>query len=228
MSMMSQWCHPTISFTVAPFSSYPQSFPMSGSLPVSRLFASGDQTIGASASASVLSMNCSVHALTFCWSISLPAWQPFSAEPRADQKCRRVTAPRAAFYQRHMEVNVCALSSLPSQCTTLRCVLCSLLEDPKGLSSCCLINARWTAFPILHGCFSRLCSRSVTKLCPTLLRPPGLYPTRLLCPWNFPGKNTGVGCHFLLQEIFLTQGSNSHLPQRHADSLPLSHLGNPS
>ena len=31
------------------------------------------------------------------------------------------------------------------------------------------------------------------------LRPHGLQPTRLLCPWNFPGKNTGVGCHFLLQ-----------------------------
>jgi len=30
----------------------------------------------------------------------------------------------------------------------------------------------------------------------------GLQPTRLLCPWNFPGKNTGVGCHFLLQGIF--------------------------
>ena len=34
---------------------------------------------------------------------------------------------------------------------------------------------------------------------------------RLLCPWDSPGKNTGVGCHFLLQGIFLTQGSNLHL-----------------
>ena len=34
-----------------------------------------------------------------------------------------------------------------------------------------------------------------------------LQPTRLLCPWNFPGKNTGVGCHFLFQGIFPTQGS---------------------
>ena len=32
----------------------------------------------------------------------------------------------------------------------------------------------------------------------------------LLCPWDFPGKNTGVGCYFLLQGIFLTQGSNPH------------------
>ena len=40
------------------------------------------------------------------------------------------------------------------------------------------------------------------------LWPHGLYPTRLLCPWDFPGKNTGMDCHFLLQEIFPTQGSN--------------------
>ena len=39
----------------------------------------------------------------------------------------------------------------------------------------------------------------------------GLYPTGLLCPWNSPGKCTGVGCHFLLQGIFLTQGSNLDL-----------------
>ena len=40
------------------------------------------------------------------------------------------------------------------------------------------------------------------------LRRHGLQPTRLLRPWNSPGKSTGVGCHFLLQGIFLTQGSN--------------------
>ena len=41
--------------------------------------------------------------------------------------------------------------------------------------------------------------------------PHGLQPSRLLCPWSSPGKNTGVGCHFLLQGIFPTQGSNSGL-----------------
>ena len=41
------------------------------------------------------------------------------------------------------------------------------------------------------------------------LQPHGLYPAWVLCSWNFPGKNTGVGCHFLLQGIFPTQGSNS-------------------
>ena len=39
----------------------------------------------------------------------------------------------------------------------------------------------------------------------------GPYPTRLLCPWDFLGKNTGAGCHFLLQGIFPSQGSNPHL-----------------
>ena len=44
------------------------------------------------------------------------------------------------------------------------------------------------------------------------LRPHGLQPTRLLHSWDFPGKNTGVGYHFLLQEIFPTQGLNPGLP----------------
>ena len=50
-------CHPTISSSVTPFSSCPQSFPASGSFPRNRLFSSGGQSIGASASASVLPMN---------------------------------------------------------------------------------------------------------------------------------------------------------------------------
>ena len=52
-----QWCHPTISSSVGPFSSCPQSSPASGSFPMSRLFTSGSQNIGASASLSVLPMN---------------------------------------------------------------------------------------------------------------------------------------------------------------------------
>ena len=51
------WCHPTISSSVIPFSSCLQSFPASGSFPISQFFASGGQSIGASASASVLPMN---------------------------------------------------------------------------------------------------------------------------------------------------------------------------
>ena len=53
----SQWCHPTISSSIVPFSSCPQSFPASGSLQTSQLFSSGGQSIEVSASTSVLPMN---------------------------------------------------------------------------------------------------------------------------------------------------------------------------
>ena len=71
------------------------------------------------------------------------------------------------------------------------------------------------------GCrlFSFCCLAA--KLCPTLLQ-----PARLLCPWAFPGKNTGVGCHVLLQGMFLTQGSNQRLLHWQACSLPVNQLGN--
>ena len=54
---LSQWCQPTISFSVVPFSSCPQSFPASESFPMSQLFTSGGQSTGVSASVSVLPMN---------------------------------------------------------------------------------------------------------------------------------------------------------------------------
>ena len=66
------------------------------------------------------------------------------------------------------------------------------------------------------------------KSCLILLRCSGLQPANLLCPWDFPDKNNEVGCYALLQEIFLTQGSNPCLLcllHRQASSLPLSHQG---
>jgi len=56
-SPLSRWCHPTISSSVIPFSSYLRSFPASRSFPMSQFFTSGGQSIGVSASASVLPMN---------------------------------------------------------------------------------------------------------------------------------------------------------------------------
>ena len=56
----------------------------------------------------------------------------------------------------------------------------------------------------VHAC-------GVTSVTPDSLRPHGLSPARLLCPWDSPGKNTGVGCHALVQGIFQIQGSNPHL-----------------
>ena len=80
-----------------------------------------------------------------------------------------------------------------------------------------------------HGNFSHLACAMQCSVGSKSLRPHGLQPTRLLCLWNFPGKNTGVACHFLLQEIIPTQGLNLCLLHlRHwQDSLALSHLGSP-
>ena len=66
------------------------------------------------------------------------------------------------------------------------------------------------------------CCCLVAKVCLTL-RPHGLQPSKILCPWDFPGKNTGVGCHFLLQGVFSTQGSNPRLLHWQVNSLPLNH-----
>ena len=67
----------------------------------------------------------------------------------------------------------------------------------------------------------------VAKSCWTLATP-WTVPARLLCSWEFPSKNTGVGCHFLFQEIFPTcQGLNFHLLHWQVYSVPLSHLGSP-
>ena len=73
---------------------------------------------------------------------------------------------------------------------------------------------------LTQHCKSIMCGHAYSVVSNSL-RPHGLKPTRLLCPWNFPGKNTGVGCHSLL----LTQESNlslSRLLHWHAGSLPLA------
>ena len=79
-------------------------------------------------------------------------------------------------------------------------------------------------------------SRARTKLLQSCLTmwPYGLWPTRLLCPWDSRCKNTGVGCHALFTKrkgIFLTQGLNPQLScllHWHFTSLPLAPLGSPS
>ena len=92
----------------------------------------------------------------------------------------------------------------------------------RSISSLPLLTAYYSGLLIhLLLLFSRYVSLFAT---------PGLQPTRLLCPWDFPGNNTAVGCHCLLQRIFLTQGSNPCLlPLLHwqVDSLPLAPPGKP-
>ena len=91
---------------------------------------------------------------------------------------------------------------------------------------CCHVPVGSTLASIKGAC------RHVQSLQSCLtLQPHGLQPTRLLCPWDSPGKNTGVGCHFLLRGIFWTQALNpglSSLLHWSVDSLPWSHLGSPS
>ena len=75
------------------------------------------------------------------------------------------------------------------------------------------------------------CSQMLRSVTSTLFRPHGLHPARLLYLWNFPGKNAGLGCCFLLQWIFPTQGSNPHLLYLlhwQVDSLPLAPPGKPN
>ena len=65
------------------------------------------------------------------------------------------------------------------------------------------------------ACDPQSCQLCRVVLCSVMsksLQPYGLQPAKLVCPWNFSGKNnTGAGCHFLLQGIFLTQRLNPHL-----------------
>ena len=75
---LSQWCHRIISSSVVPFSSCPQSFPVSGSFPMSQLFASGGQSIGVSALASFLSILYIVSIVYMCQFQSPKSSQPYS------------------------------------------------------------------------------------------------------------------------------------------------------
>ena len=88
-----------------------------------------------------------------------------------------------------------------------------LLQDIE-YSSLCSALGPWLCFThsgvymlILCVCVC-VCVRSVMS---NSLQPCGLQHARLLCPCDISGKNTGMGCHFLLQGIFLTQRSNSRL-----------------
>ena len=68
-------------------------------------------------------------------------------------------------------------------------------------------SSAWNMLPLL---FFFPFPTLVTQSCPTLCDPLNYSPPGS-CPWDFPGKNARVGCPFLIQGIFLTQGSNPHL-----------------
>ena len=86
----------------------------------------------------------------------------------------------------------------------------ALSEAHRHLSTCSLILG---------------CESEVAQSCATLCDP--MEPARLLGPWNFPGKSTGVDYHLLLQRIFPTQGLNPGLPHCRQTLYRLSHPGSP-
>ena len=88
------------------------------------------------------------------------------------------------------------------------------------LSSAVKENGTQTSLHFQVVCWSRLVMSSSLRL-------HGLWPARLLCPWNSPGKDTGVGCCALLQGIFPTQGSNPGLPHCSWILYQLSNQGSP-
>ena len=86
------------------------------------------------------------------------------------------------------------------------------LSNPLLLSLCML-------------CFCYICCCYVASVMSDSVRPQRRQPTRLPRPWDFPGKRTGVGCHFLLQVIFPIQGSNPGLPHCRQTLYCLSYQG---
>ena len=79
----------------------------------------------------------------------------------------------------------------------------------------------------MMGCQISILRVKSCSVVSNFLRPYRLQPTRLLCPWDSPGKNAGVGCHALLQRIFPTQRSNPSLPHCRRILYCLSHQRNP-
>ena len=181
-SPSSQWCHPAISSSVVPFSSCPQSFPASGTF-----FTSGGQSIGVSASASVLPMNTQERS-----PLGWTGWIFLQSKGPGDKTWQAVKVLRQGSE-----------------------VLWAWLEagnvgvGSSGFSiyhllSLSIINHLSIIY--LSSMYLKKVKVLVTQLCATLCDP--MNSANLLCPWNSPGKNTGVGSHSLLQGIFPTQGLN--------------------
>ena len=100
------------------------------------------------------------------------------------------------------------------------------IEEPGRLQSMGLRRIRHDWATSLHWELCCCCCCCfIAKSYPTLR--PNRIAHQAPLSMAFPGKNTGVGCHFLLQGIFPTEGLNLHLLRWQVDSLPLSHLGRP-
>ena len=95
--LLSQWCHPTISSSVVPFSSRLQSFPASGSFPMSQLFTSGGQSIGVSASTSVLPISRETQIKTIMKCHLIPVRTAIIKNKKENSKCWRWCGEKGTF-----------------------------------------------------------------------------------------------------------------------------------
>ena len=108
---------------------------------------------------------------------------------------------------------------------TARVKITELLENPgQKLTALMVLHVSTMILPRKQMRITKQKSRR--SVVSDSLGPHGLEPPRLLRPWDFPGKSTGVGCHFLLQGIFPTQGSNPGLPHCRQILYQLNHKGN--
>ena len=176
--------HPNLT----PFSSCLQSFPALESFPMSRLFTSGGQRIGVSASASVLPKN-------------IQDWFPlglagliFLQSKGPSRVFSRTTVQKHQFFD-----------SQPSLWSKSH-ICIWLLEKTVALNIQTFVSKvifllfnMLSNFVIAFLLRSYCCCCCITSFMSDSVRPHRWQPTRLLCPWDSPGKNTGVGCHCLLQ-----------------------------
>ena len=157
--------------------------------------------------------------------------------PITDNLNRQCTKKEIGMENKHMKrcstSRVIRNCKLKPQWNTTTCPLGWLKFSKLTIATGCG-NEKWMVQPLYKSLTvpyevkhtpSHVCVCSVMS---DSLRSHGLSPTRLFCPWDFPGKNTGVGCPFLFQGIFLTWGSNFCLlcfVHWQVDSSPLHHLG---
>ena len=130
--------------------------------------------------------------------------------------------------------HTCTPHPLPSPKSSLTSVppseaLFSSLPQPRSSTMLFLllhflISSQFAPTQLPPPEIPKVSESEVTQSCLTVCNPHGLQPTRLLRPWVFPGKSTRVGCRFLLQGIFPTQGWNSGLPHCKQMLLPFYHL----
>ena len=201
-----RWVGDSIHYLIlCSFSSCLQSFPASGSFPRSQFFASGGQSIGASASASVLPMN-------------IQDWFPLGLTGLISLLSKRLSRVFSNTI-REMQVKTMRYHHTPirkakiQNTGDIKLWQGSLLIGMQN-GTATLEDSLVVSYKTKHTLTTCICIQS----CPTLCNLMDCSPPGSSVHWDFSGKNIGMGCHFLLKGIFPTQGSNPHLLHWQMDS----------